>query len=189
VVKAPEVKFVCLDLETTGLEPTEDVILEIGLTLGDSKLDAIASKELLVWPGRFDLGALDVIVGEMHTKSGLLNDLAEKASSIHSTPAKVEEDVLEWLGSFGVERKTIPLMGSSVHFDRDFLKQHMPLLEDFFTYRNIDISSIMELTRRLDEVKELYHPPRAEVAHRALNDVGNTMEQARFYYETFFRED
>lgn len=180
-----DVKFVCLDLETTGLEPEEDVILEIGVTIADSELHPIASKESLVWPGEYDLDSLNEIVGEMHEASGLLDDLAEHASPLYSAP-KVEQDVINWLESYGVQPQTVPLMGSSVHFDRAFLKKHMPKLEAFFTHRNVDVSSIKEMTRRLDGVEEQYEPEQKSAAHRALNDVTNTMAEAEFYYKTFF---
>ncbi|MGW8181178.1 MAG: oligoribonuclease [bacterium] len=177
-----QVEFVCLDLETTGLDPEEEVILEVGITLCDNKLNKLATWESLVWPGEYDLDSLNDIVAKMHGENGLLDELAQSSASMKN-PSRVAHDAVNWLESFGVKPNSLPMMGSSVHFDRAFLKKHMPELEAFFTYRNVDISSIKEFAKHLGlEV----HSPKDSVAHRALADTGSTITEARFYYDTFF---
>jgi len=183
VVNDPsEVCFICLDLETTGLDPEAESILEIGVVLTDSDLRKLDSFESLVWPVT-PLEDLDAFVADMHQTSGLLEDLNRtgKAPSV----GEVEARVLAWLEDCGVKQGQLPMMGSSVHFDRSFLKRHMPMLEAFFSYRNIDVSSVKELTRVWGG-DQVYTPKTEGVKHRALDDITNTLEEAAYYYHTFF---
>lgn len=184
MVDLDDVAFICLDLETTGLSPDTEWILEVGITLADKELHELASFESLVWPGDSGpLDNLDRVVRYMHQESGLLSELLEGGEEVPTTDV-VESRALDWLKSFELPPGKFPLMGSTVHFDRAFLKVHMPDLESFFHYRNIDVSSIKEISK-------VWHPNDGwvgskEKRHRALDDVSSTIEEASFYYEKFF---
>lgn len=187
-----EVTFICLDLETTGLDPNSDSILEIAISLTDDKLNIIDSFESVVWPTK-SLSAvlydMSDYVYEMHTINGLISEVVYGTyAKMHDSPIptvdSVENTVLDWLSEYDLQHDHFPLMGSSVHFDRAFLKVHMPELEKFFSYKNIDVSSIKHLVK-------IWNPDdrwslQKTKAHRALEDVADTLDEASFYYQKFF---
>jgi oligoribonuclease len=176
------ISFICLDLETTGLDPESDCILEIGVTLTDKDLKPIDSFESIVWP-TVQLDIMNDYVYNMHSTSGLLGDLNSSQGNIPSVDV-VENSILEWFKSYGLEPDKFPMMGSSVHFDRSFLRQHMPNLEGFFSFMNIDISSIKQLVRIWDPNSKWTRS--GTKSHRALDDIEDTLDEASFYYNKFF---
>lgn len=174
------VSFILVDLETTGLKPEEDCILEIGVTITDKNLQVIDSFESIVWP-TVSLSIMNDYVYNMHSSSGLLEDL--DSSHVPSVDV-VEKNVLDWLESHGIKADKFPMMGSSVHFDRAFLREHMPTLENFFTFMNIDISSLKQLVRIWDP--DISWIRGRKKTHRALEDIEDTIDEASFYYNKFF---
>ena len=181
-LKDNRVSFICVDLETTGLDPETDCILEVGITLTDSELKVIDSFESIVWP-TVGLDIMNEYVYDMHSTSGLLSDLDSSKGSIPSVNV-VENNILEWFDSHGLQPDKFPMMGSSVHFDRSFLRQHMPNLENFFSFMNIDISSIKQLVRIWDPDSKWVRS--GTKSHRALDDIEDTIDEASFYYNKFF---
>lgn len=194
-----ETKFVVLDLETTGLVPDEGWILEVAVQLADKNFDVIDSFSSVVWPGQSssitsrDLvekyllseECMGEVVHEMHTSNGLIDDILgipPILSGFFILDA-VEKDILSWLSDSGLESNTFPLMGSSVHFDREWMKKYMPDLEGWFTYRNFDVSSIKEMVKALGLKR---FKPEGGAAHRALDDTSATLNEAKFYLETYF---
>jgi oligoribonuclease len=95
----------------------------------------------------------------------------------------VETRILEWFDSMELQSGKFPMMGSSVHFDRGFLRVHMPRVESFFSFMNIDVSSIKNLIKIWEPDNRWFPKDRP---HRALADVANTLDEASFYYNNFF---
>lgn len=196
-------RFILVDIETTGLTPATEVILEIGMVIADADLEVFDTFETVIWDTPlydaakrvlFDkaLGNTSVsqadqetaqYVVNMHTKSGLWDRCAERG-----VPLDVAEgEAMDWLKGHGIQPNE-PMVGSSVGFDRSFLAEHCPELEELFFYRNIDVSSIKELCSRWNP--DLYaklpvHAP-ARKLHRAVADCVDTLAELRFYRDNFF---
>lgn len=183
--------FVWIDLETTDLEPESEQILEVGLIVTDQEYNPLDVFTSLVEP-KLDPETLrrfvSPFVREMHDKSGLWDQLGT-IPPFSARPAQVESKAIQWLERIMAEHEFTkpPLCGSSVGFDRGFLKVHMPTLEGYFHYRNIDVSTIKELCRRRKpEVLESL-PAKAE-RHRAYPDLLDTIGEMKHYDKYLFTE-
>ncbi len=173
-----------MDLEMTGLDPAKHVIVEIATLLTDDQLNIIErGPDLVIKTDEEALTHMDQVVIDMHTKSGLLDQI--RASTITHDQAAAE--TLDFLKSHISTAGTVPLCGNSIGMDRRFLSVHMPEIEDFLHYRSIDVSTIKELARRwYPEV--LSSAPKKEVGHRALDDVTESINELRYYREAVFVE-
>ena len=175
-----ERNLVWMDLEMTGLNPHRHVIIEIASIVTDSDLNLIAEgPELAIRTAEADLAAMNRWNVEHHTKSGLLEDVRDSQVTL----AEAEALTLEFLNTHTVKRRT-HLCGNSVWQDRRFLRRYMPLIEDWFHYRIIDISSMKELFKR-------WHPGivkalKKNTEHRALADIRESIQELKFYREKFF---
>ena len=180
--------FICIDLETTGLDYDKCCIIEAGLVVADENLEVIAADSWLVAPVT-DLSEMDDFVREMHTHNGLLADLdgGEDEYSYLVTPAGpgyVEVKILQWLAALELEEGAFPMFGSSIGFDRRMLSIHMPDLEAWFHYRNIDMSTIKEVAKIWRP--DLKWKPKGSKAHRVLDDCLATLDEARYYKTQIF---
>ena len=176
-----------VDLETTGLDERIGHMLEIAVVLTTDDLDEIAQVVRLVkppWASRDDLARrLDPVVYEMHEKSGLLQAVEQLGPG--NGPGAVEDVIGDWL--MGADHAETPLAGSTVGFDRRWLRHHMPALEARFSYRSIDVSSLTQLARRLSPAVYEGRPKAdKDKAHRALADVRESIEYLRYYRERGF---
>lgn len=186
----PEDVMIWCDIETTGLDAASEVPLEIGLMVTDLEGREIWHEAHLVysdgWKGK--LNAALPVVKEMHTTSNLWYDLvgADSSTEFSSTHTRtiLAEKLVESLLALGLPKGEYPLCGSTINFDRAFLAQHFPALHEFFTYRNIDISSVKELCKRNNP--ELYAKlPGEKGNHRVLNDIRATINEYKFYRDNF----
>lgn len=164
--------LVYLDLETSGLDPSRDVVLEIAVSLADlsSPFDARAAYHAVL---RYNAGAseaLDPFVREMHTKNGLLAECLRGRDDF----AKVEEELLALVPEVADRDETPTLAGSSVHFDHGFLRDEFPRFAARLSHRHYDVSAVKLFCRSLG----MPRLPRAE-AHRAREDVLESVEHAR----------
>jgi oligoribonuclease len=183
-VNTDDDRFVFVDIETTGLDHLTDLILEVGIVITDSDLQLIDMYDVQIWESpTYDRKweSVDAFVRNMHDKSGLYDQC--RAEGL--IPTDAENLLYEWLDGHGV--RNVPLAGSSVHFDRSFLYEDMPKLHSVFGYRNIDVSSIKELCRRVNPdllAKLDSHTTRKE-HHRAVDDCQDTIGELRFYLDNF----
>ncbi len=136
-----------MDLEMTGLDPSQHVIVEIATLLTDDDLNLIAEgPELIVHATADELARMDDFVTNMHTKSGLLDQI--KASTVSLEEAT--NQTLAFLQEHIPEARTVPLCGNSIGTDRRFLAIYMPEIEEFLHYRSVDVSTIIR-----ESLKEL----------------------------------
>lgn len=172
-----------MDLEMTGLEPDRHVIVEIATLITDDLLNIVAEgPDLVLHATPEQLAEMGPYVTEMHTKSGLLPKIASSTVTVEAAQAAT----LEFLRANGIEPGTVPLCGNSIGTDRRFLQEYMPELEAFFHYRNVDVSTVKELARRwypgaVAAMKE------KESAHRALDDIRESIDELIDYRTTLFQ--
>lgn len=171
---AAETRFVWIDLEMTGLDPERCGIIELGMILTGPDLVPIAQMERVVWQPESTLERMEPFVRSMHTTNGLLDKVR---TSPHST-GDVEREALALISTHCGFREGI-LAGNSIHQDRRFLARHMPLLEGFLHYRQVDVSSLKVLARA-------WYGPEAEFRkahknHTALDDIQTSIEELRHY--------
>jgi oligoribonuclease len=166
-----------MDLEMTGLDPRRNVIVEIATLITDDELTVVAEgPDLVIHQPDEALAAMEPVVQEMHTKSGLLE--AIKASTVSLEEAG--SATLEFLKHHLPEPRSVPLCGNSIGTDRRFLAAYLPEIEEYLHYRSVDVSTIKELARR-------WYPsvsdgvPKKATAHRALDDIRESLEELRFY--------
>ena len=166
----------------TGLDPAKHVIVEIATLLTDDDLNIVhTGPELVIHASEEELALMDEVVVEMHTKSGLLDQI--RASTV--TLEEATRQTLDFLKAHIPEARSVPLCGNSIGMDRRFLAIYMNEVEEFLHYRSIDVSTIKELARR-------WHPaalddaPRKEVGHRALDDITESINELRYYRNALF---
>ena len=172
-----------MDLEMTGLDPKKHVIVEIATLITDDELNIVAEgPELVVHASEDQLAEMEQIVVDMHTKSGLLEQIRSTDVSLEDAGAATLEFLKEHL-----EPGTVPLCGNSIGMDRRFLTEYLPEIENFLHYRSVDVSTIKELTRRWYP-GVLNAAPRKDVAHRALDDIKESIIELQFYRSKVFRD-
>ena len=174
-------QLIWIDLEMTGLNPDIDVIIEIATVVTDKDLNILAQGPVLaVYQSDEILANMDEWNQKHHGASGLINRV--KSSRINDIEA--ERLTIEFLKQW-VPENTSPICGNSIGQDRRFLYRHMPKLEAYFHYRNIDVSTLKELAARwAPEVKEGFNK---ESTHQALDDIIESIEELRYYRENFIR--
>ena len=174
--------MVWMDLEMTGLDPAKEVIVEIATLITDDELNIIAEgPDLVVHQPEHLLAAMDPFVVNMHTKSGLLNEIRTSTLSLE----EAGRITLDFIKSHVGAPKTVPLCGNSIGTDRMFLNRYMPALDQHLHYRNIDVSSIKELTRRWFP-KAYFGAPAKTGNHRALGDIQDSIAELAYYRQTVF---
>ena len=171
-----------IDLEMTGLDPTRHVIVEIASLITDDDLTIVAEgPDLVIGASESELSAMDDFVTKMHTHSGLLEDI--RSSSL--TRAEAEDATLRFLAEHIAQAQSVPLCGNSIGTDRRFLATQMPSIESFLHYRSVDVSTIKELARRWAP-SVIESAPTKDGAHRALDDIKESLNELRHYRTTFF---
>ena len=172
-----------MDLEMTGLDPKRHVIVEIATLITDDDLNVVAEgPDLVIHATDEELSHMDQVVIDMHTKSGLLEQIKASTVSLDEAGAATLDFLKEHL-----DAGAVPLCGNSIGMDRRFLVEYLPEIENFLHYRSVDVSTLKELARRwYPEV--LNGAPRKDVAHRALDDIKESLLELQHYRGTVFRE-
>ena len=172
-----------MDLEMTGLEPGRHVIVEIATLITDDNLELIAEgPDLVVQATDAELAEMDKVVVEMHTRSGLLDQI--KASTLTLEDAGAQ--TLAFLKEHIPEAGTVPLCGNSIGTDRRFLARFLPEIENFLHYRSIDVSTVKELARRWHPQSVSKAPGKAG-GHRAMDDIKESLKELQYYRGAFFQ--
>ena len=174
--------LVWMDLEMTGLDHTADVIVEIATIITNDELEIIAEgPDLVIHQPDDVLARMDPFVVEMHTRSGLLEQI--KASTISLDEAGAA--TLEFIKQHVPEPMTVPLCGNSIGTDRRFLAASLPDIENYLHYRSIDVSSVKELVKRWYPTIDSDRP-RGQGSHRALDDIRESIREMAYYREHVF---
>ena len=173
--------LVWIDMEMSGLEPDSDSVLEVALIVTDKNLNLVEeSPVLVVHQPDTVLDAMDNWNKGTHGKSGLIDKV--KASTLGE--AEVEAQMIEFMKKHVGERKS-PMCGNSICQDRRFLARHMPKLEAYFHYRNLDVSTLKELAARWrPELKDGFKKANS---HTALADIQESIEELKYYRDHFIR--
>lgn len=173
--------MVWIDMEMTGLDPEENVVLEIAAIVTDKDLNVLAEGPVIaIHQSDEELAKMDDWNVNTHTKSGLV---ARVKASQHNE-AKAIAETLDFIRQWVPER-TSPLCGNSIGQDRRFMVKHMAELEAFFHYRNVDVSTIKELVRRWQP--ELLDQFTKMGSHQALDDIRESIAELRFYRSHVFK--
>ena len=171
-----------IDLEMTGLDPDLHVIVEIATLITDDQLNLIAEgPDLVISATEEQLEKMDPVVVEMHTKSGLLDEI--KASKI--TLEEAGSQTLSFLMEHITKKGTVPLCGNSIGTDRRFLAKWLPEIENFLHYRSVDVTSIKELGKRWFP-KVTGAAPEKNGAHRAMDDIKASLFELQYYRDNLF---
>jgi len=174
-------RLVWIDCEMTGLDLERDALIEIACLVTDGTLEVLGEGlDLVIKPPPEALDQMEDVVREMHTASGLLNELAAGI-----TLAEAQDQVLAYVRKYISEPRRVPLAGNSIATDRVFIACDMPELDAFLHYRMVDVSSIKELARRWYPRTYFASPPKRG-GHRALADITESIQELRYYRETIF---
>lgn len=172
-----------IDMEMTGLEPEQDRILEIAMVVTNNDLDIVAEGPVLAVSQPDEvLEGMDEWNRKTHGQSGLI----ERVKSSTLAEADVEEVMLNFIREWA-PRRSSPMCGNSVCQDRRFMARYMPSLEDWFHYRNLDVSTLKELARRWKP--EVYQSLVKKGRHEALADILESIDELRHYRQHFLRID
>jgi oligoribonuclease len=172
-----ENNLIWIDLEMTGLNPQKDVIIEIATLVTDKDLNIIGEGPVMaVHQPDAVLNAMDEWCTTQHGKSGL----TQRVKDSRIDAATAERETVKFLEQYVPKGKS-PMCGNSICQDRRFLANYMPLLEEFFMYRNLDVSTIKELACRwAPDVAKGFNK---ESSHLAMDDIKDSIAELKYYRE------
>jgi oligoribonuclease len=173
--------LIWLDCEMTGLDPEVERIIEIAVIVTGPKLESRTEGPVLVIHQSSELlNKMDNWNKGTHGKSGLIDKV--KASTL--SEAEAEAQLIDFLSQY-VPKKGSPMCGNSIGQDRRFLAKYMPRLEAFFHYRNLDVSTLKELSKRWRP--EVYNSFKKQQRHTALADVQESIDELEHYRQHFIK--
>ena len=173
--------LIWLDMEMSGLDPENDKVLEIAVVITDPFLTIIAeSPVFVVHQEDAVLARMDAWNQGTQGKSGLI----EKVKNSKHNEESVTRQLLEFMAKY-VGKSKSPMCGNSICQDRRFMAKHMPELEKFFHYRNLDVSVFKELSKRWKP--EIIDGFKKAGKHEALADIMESIEELKYYREHFIK--
>ncbi|MFC3093718.1 oligoribonuclease [Alteromonas sediminis] len=176
-----DLNLVWIDMEMTGLDPETCVVLEIATIVTDPQLNVLAEGPVIAVHQPDDiLNGMDEWCTKTHGESGLTQRCKESRVS----EADAEKMTIDFLSTY-VDQGKSPLCGNTIGQDRRFMVKYMPVLEAYFHYRSIDVSTIKELARRWQP--EIATGFKKKGVHLALDDIRESIEELRYYREKVFK--
>ncbi len=176
-----DLRLVWLDMEMSGLNPEKERILEVAVVVTEPDLTLVAEGPVLVIHQSDEvLAGMDKWNTSTHGRSGL----TEKVRSSTLTEEQAEDILLEFLAPL-VPKGASPLCGNTISQDRRFMYKYMPRFESYFHYRNLDVSTLKELSRRWKP--EVYKGFDKKSRHEALADIYESIDELRYYREHFIK--
>lgn len=173
--------LIWIDLEMTGLNPDQDVIIEIASLITDSELNVLAEGPIIAihHPNEV-LGKMDEWNTTQHGRSGLTKRVQESTISTAEAETMTLEFFKQW-----VPKNTSPICGNSICQDRRFLYRCMPTLEAYFHYRNLDVSTLKELTKRW--APNILSNFKKTGSHLAMDDIKDSLAELKHYRQHFIK--
>ncbi|WP_166869492.1 oligoribonuclease [Salinibacterium sp. ZJ70] len=183
-MSATSERLVWIDCEMTGLDLEVDELVEVAVVVTDYELTPLdAGFSIVIRPDQSALDHMNDFVRDMHTSSGLLEEIPNGVSL-----ADAEFQVLEYIQRFVPDHGTAPLAGNTIGTDRAFLAKYMPRIDSYLHYRNVDVSSIKELSRRWFP-RVYFQAPAKNGGHRALADILESIRELDYYRKVAFVAD
>ncbi len=171
--------LIWIDLEMTGLDTQNDVIIEIATIVTDSELNVLAEGPMLaIHQPDTVLAGMDEWNTKQHGKSGL----TERVKNSRINEAEAERQTIVFLEQYVPAGKS-PMCGNSICQDRRFMARCMPTLEEFFHYRNLDVSTLKELAGRW--APDVAKGFKKESSHLAMDDIRDSINELKYYREHF----
>ncbi len=173
-----------MDLEMSGLDVHRHVILEVATLVTDDELVVLEEgPDLVVATSAEQLAAMDEFVREMHTRSGLLEEIASSTVTLE----EAGEATLDFIRRHVPQPRSVPLAGNSIGTDRRFLAAYLPAVDDYLHYRSVDVSTVKELAGRWFP-RAAKKAPRKAGGHRAMDDIRESVAELAYYRSAVFRE-
>lgn len=177
-------RLVWIDCEMTGLDLEVDELVEIAVVITDYDLNAVDEGfSIVIKPDDSALESMNDFVRDMHTVSGLIEEIPNGV-----TVADAEYQVLEYILKHVPAEQKAPLAGNTIGTDRAFLAKFMPRVDGHLHYRNVDVSSIKELSRRWFP-RVYFNAPKKDGGHRALADILESIRELEYYRRAVFVAD
>lgn len=174
-------RLVWIDCEMTGLDLDVDELVEIAVVVTDFDLRILdPGFSIVIKPDDSALASMSEFVTDMHRSSGLLEEIPHGVSL-----ADAEFQALEYIQRFAPVEGKAPLAGNTIGTDRMFLAKYMPRVDRWLHYRNIDVSSVKELSRRWFP-RAYFHAPAKDGGHRALADIRESIRELAYYRQAVF---